>query len=84
MNYKVLNDKVAFHPGYYIKEIIDESGLTIEAFAERLGTTPDIIRGLVNGEQPISNDLAQKLSHMLGSSVSYWTNLQNAFDEMLH
>ena len=26
-NYIEYNDKIAFHPGYYIKEIIEESGL---------------------------------------------------------
>ena len=36
-NYIEYKDKIAFHPGYYLKEIIDESGLTQEDFAERLG-----------------------------------------------
>ena len=82
MNYKVFNDKVAFHPGYYIKEIIDDSGISIEVFADRLGTTPDSISSLVSGEQPLSNDLAQKLSNMLGTSVAYWTGLQKAYDDL--
>ena len=38
-NYIEYNDKIAFHPGYYIKEIVDESGLTQEDFAKRLDTT---------------------------------------------
>ena len=29
-NYIEYNDRIAFHPGYYIKEIVDESGLTQE------------------------------------------------------
>ena len=29
-NYIEYRDKIAFHPGYYLKEIIDESGLTQE------------------------------------------------------
>ena len=32
-NYIEYNNKVAFHPGYYLKEIVDESGLTQEDFA---------------------------------------------------
>lgn len=28
-NYIEYNDKIAFHPGYYIKEIVEESGLTV-------------------------------------------------------
>mgnify|MGYP000814655684 FL=1 len=27
-NYIEYDDKIAFHPGYYIKEMVEESGLT--------------------------------------------------------
>lgn len=33
-NYIEYNDTIAFHPGYYIKELVDESGLTQEDFAK--------------------------------------------------
>lgn len=36
-------DTIAFHPGYYIKEIVEESRLTQEDFAKRLDTTPKIL-----------------------------------------
>lgn len=75
-------DKVAFHPGYYIKEIIDDSGLTQADFARRLGTTPKNISILVRGEQSLSVDIAGKLSRMLGTSVAYWLNLQQKYDEL--
>lgn len=39
-NYIEHKDSLAFHPGYYIEEIVDESGLTQADFAKRLGTTP--------------------------------------------
>ena len=32
-NYFEYHDTIAFHPGYYIKEIIDESAMTQEEFA---------------------------------------------------
>ena len=82
-NYIEYNDTIAFHPGYYIKEIIDESGLTQEDFAKRLDTTPKNISLLVRGEQKLSIDIAMKLSRMIGTSVSYWLNLQNAYDALV-
>lgn len=82
-NYIEYNDTIAFHPGYYIKEIIEESGLTQEDFAKRLGTTPKNISILIRGEQSLSIDIAMKLSRMLGTSVSYWLNLQNAYDSLI-
>lgn len=82
-NYIEYNDKIAFHPGYYIKEIIDESGLTQEDFAKRLATTPKNLSCLIRGKQSLSNDIAMKLSRMLGTSISYWLNLQNTYDSLI-
>lgn len=79
-NYIEYKDSLAFHPGYYIKEIIDESGITQADFAKRLDTTPKNLSLLVRGEQSLSVDIAMKLSKMLGTSIQYWLNLQNAYD----
>ena len=82
-NYIEYDDKIAFHPGYYIKEIVEESGLTQEDFAKRLDTTPKNLSLLIRGEQNLSIDIAMKLSRMIGTSVSYWLNLQNAYDALI-
>ena len=82
-NYIEYNDTIAFHPGFYIKEIVDESGLTQEDFAKRLDTTPKNLSLLIRGEQSLSIDIAMKLSRMLGTSVKYWLNLQNSYDALI-
>ena len=82
-NYIEYDDKIAFHPGYYIKEIVDESGLTQEDFAKRLGTTPKNLSLLIRGEQRLSINIAMNFSRMIGTSVSYWLNLQNAYDTLV-
>lgn len=82
-NYVEFENKIAFHPGYYIKEYIDEVGLTQEDFANRLGTTPKNISYIIRGEQSISIDIANKLSRMIGTSVKYWLNLQNEYDTLI-
>lgn len=82
-NYIEYKDKLAFHPGYYIKEIIDESGLTQDDFAKRLDTTPKNLSLLIRGEQSLSTDIALKLSRMLGTSISYWQNLQDMYDAVV-
>lgn len=76
-------DRVAFHPGYYVKEVMDESGLTQEEFAKRLDVKSGDLSRLINGEQRLSYELAVKLSHMFGTSVPYWLNLQSSFDSMV-
>lgn len=82
-NYIEYNNRIAFHPGYYIKEIIDESGLSQKDFASRLDTTAKNLSILVRGEQNLSIDIAMKLSRMLGTSVEYWLNLQKSYDALI-
>ena len=82
-NYIEYKDKVAFHPGYYIKELVEESGLTQEDFAKRLDTTPKNLSILVRGEQSLSIDIAMKLSRISGTTISYWLNLQKAYDALI-
>lgn len=82
-NYIEYRDRIAFHPGYYIQEIVDESGLTQKDFAKRLDTTPKNLSLLIRGEQSLSVDIAMKLSRMLGMSITYWMNLQNAYDVLV-
>lgn len=81
-NYVEYQDKIAFHPSYYITEIIEETGLTQYGFAKRLGITPEDFSRLMNGEQDLTPDIAMKLAQMLGTSVEYWLNLQSAYDAM--
>ena len=82
-NYIEFENKIAFHPGYYIKEYIDTIGLTQEDFANRLGTTPKNISYLIRGEQSLSLEMALKLARMIGTSVKYWLNLQNEYDALI-
>ena len=80
---KEYKDIVAFHPGYYIADIIDDMEISQNEFAARMGTTAKTLSKLINGQANISNDLAKKLSVMLGTSVEVWQNLQNTYDQKL-
>ena len=82
-NFIEYKDTVAFHPGYYIKELVEESGLTQEDFAKRLDTTPKNLSVLISGNQSLSIDIAMKLSRMTGTSVEYWLNLQKRYDSLV-
>lgn len=80
-NVNEYKDIVAFHPGYYIAEIIEDMEISQAEFATRMGTTAKTLSQLINGQANISNDLAKKLSAMLGTSVEVWQNLQNTYDQ---
>ena len=60
-NIEQYKEIVAFHPGYYIAEIIEDMGISQAEFAIRMGTTPKTVSTLVNGQINLSNDLAKKL-----------------------
>ena len=73
-------DLIAFHPGQYIGELIEDYTMTQKEFAEQLGLSPKTISKLVNGEESISNDLAQKLEKLTNISMKTWLNLQAFYD----
>lgn len=82
-NYIEWNGKYAFHPGYYIEEIIEDSGLTQQEFAIRLNTTPKTLSQLIRGKQRLSTEMAGKLASMFGTSTNMWLNMQSNYDALL-
>lgn len=82
-NYIEYNNKMAFHPGYYIQELVEDSGLTQEDFAKRLDTTPKNLSLLIRGEQKLSIDIAVKLARLFNNSIEFWLNLQATYDAAL-
>ena len=81
MSNKVYKDLAAFHPGYYVQDIIDDMEITQSEFAKRLNTTSKTLSQLLAGKISLSVDLAGKLSQMTGTSVTMWRNLQAQYDE---
>ena len=73
-------DLIAFHPGQYLGELIEDYEMTQKEFAERLGISEMELGKLVNGEESISNDIARKLAKITNISIITWLNLQNAYD----
>ncbi|MGO5174513.1 HigA family addiction module antitoxin [Ruminococcus sp. LCP21S3_E8] len=75
------HNNIAFHPGYYIKEYIDEMGFTKKGFACMLGITPSTLNELVSGDRKLTTEIAYKLSELLGTSMEVWLNIQKTFDK---
>ena len=80
MNKTEYRDLIAFHPGYYIKDIIEDMEITQDDFAKRLGVSGKTISRLVDGRIPLSNELALGLSLMFGTSVDLWKNMQETYE----
>lgn len=74
---------IAFHPGTYVEDILENLNITQKEFARRLNTTEKSISKLINGEDNLSKEMAYKLSKLTGISINTWMNLQNEYDKKL-
>lgn len=80
MNKTEYRQSIAFHPGEYIKDLIEEMELTQSEFARRLNVSEKVLSELVNCKTPMNKDVAENLATMTGTSVTVWLNLQLAYD----
>lgn len=81
MNKIEYKELIAFHPGYYIKDYIDDQGITQEELAKRLQTTPKYVSDLVNGRINLTDEMVLKLSIVFGTSTTMWLNLNQKYIE---
>ena len=68
------------HPGSYLKEILDDLGISMYRFAKHIEVPENRISRLVQGKTSITIDTAMRLSKALGTSVQMWLNLQMGYE----
>lgn len=81
MNKMEYQELIAFHPGYYVKEYIEDQGITQEELAKRLQTTPKYVSDLVNGRINLTDEMVLRLSIVFGTSTKMWLNLNQKYIE---
>lgn len=74
-------DLIAFHPGYYVKEMLEYEGMSQDELAKRLQTSGKNVSDLINGKANLSDEMAMNLSIVFGTSVSLWLNLNQKYIE---
>mgnify|MGYP000284709192 CR=1 FL=1 len=77
---KPTNGLAAIHPGEFLREALDELGVTQAAFAEALGVSPMRVSHVLRGDRPVTAELALRLGRALGQTPQYWLNLQTTYD----
>lgn len=77
---RTTNGLTAIHPGEYIREALEDLGLTQAALAKSLGVSAMRISHVVREERPITAELALRLGLAFGQSPQYWLNLQTDYD----
>ena len=76
----VKNGMPAIHPGEFLKEILDELGLSQVALAQALGISTMRVSHVLKGSRPVTAELALRLGRVMGQTPQYWLNLQSAYD----
>ena len=64
------------HPGGFIAEAIEETGVSVRELAKRLGVAPSTLSRLVREEIAVTPEMAIKLSVVLGLAPHIWLNAQ--------
>jgi addiction module HigA family antidote len=76
----IKNGLPPIHPGVFLKEILDELGISQNAFAQAIGVSPMRISHVIKGTRPVTAELALFFGKAFGQTPSYWMNLQTSYD----
>lgn len=68
------------HPGEFLKEILDELGMSQAEFARAIGLSAMRISHVVKGKRPVTAEMALLFGKTFGQTPQYWINLQAAYD----
>lgn len=77
---KPVNGLPAIHPGEFLRETLEELGLTQATLADAIGVSPMRVSHLLRGDRPVTAELALRLGRALGQTPQYWLNLQTTYD----
>ena len=68
------------HPGEHVKEMMEESGLTMHQLAKALHVSPNRVTSIIHGQRGITGETALRLARYFGTSSEMWINLQAHYD----
>lgn len=77
-----MNHKFAkLHPGRtLLEEYLAPRGISVWHLAKDIGVPVRRIYEIVQGQRPITADIARRLAHYFGMSERYWLDLQARYD----
>ena len=68
------------HPGTFLGEILDELEISHDKLAAAIKVPAGSITAIVNGQSPITCDMAMRIGKALWMSPETWMNLQNMYE----
>jgi antitoxin HigA-1 len=75
------NRFVMVHPGrILLEEYLAPRGISVWHLARDIGVPVRRVYEIVQGQRPITTDIAHRLAHYFGMSERYWLDLQARYD----
>ncbi len=68
------------HPGVVVKRNIDALALTIEAFADHIGTSRQNVHAIIRGDRAVTPEMAARLGRAFDTRSQFWLNMQTNHD----
>ena len=69
------------HPGeILLRDFMKPMGISARQLAEDIDVSPSRISNLVNGNRPITADMAVRLGLFFNMAPRFWMNLQTEYD----
>jgi len=70
-------------PGDTMQDILDEKNMSLGQFANEMNLTKSDARQLIDADMEINDELANKLSSVLGASPQFWINREQHYRKEL-
>lgn len=74
------NNMPPIHPGEYLRDELEETGLSIRELADALGVPHNRIAAILRGQRAVTADTALRLAAYFGTSAEVWLNLQKSYE----
>lgn len=68
------------HPGAYLRELMQDYGLTAAKLARHINVAPMRISYVLSGKRPITAEFALRLEKAFGITAGYWLNLEMQYE----
>lgn len=74
---------IAIPPGETIKELLSDRGVSETVFAERMQMTKKQVDELLEGDVPLTLEIASRLELVLSVPASFWSRLELIYQNTL-
>lgn len=80
MKANIYHTDFAVHPGDFLKEVLDDIGMSQDELSDRLSLPVQVINEIIKMEKNITPTIALKLENVLGIPSHIWIGLEKEYE----